>query len=82
MILFWKYIVDIRSDAWLNVFGEYINGKLFAVHVCEAKQNTFTGIEVFHKNYNGFNKMYEKPNTENKAYFYFAFILSNFTALV
>ncbi len=56
--------------------------KLFAVHECKAKPNTSTGTEGFHKNYNGFNKMYEKPNTENKAYFYFAFILSNFTAEV
>jgi hypothetical protein len=31
MILFWKYLVDIRSEAWLNLFGEYINRKLFAV---------------------------------------------------
>ncbi len=31
MILFWKYLVDIRSEAWLNLFGEYINIKLFAV---------------------------------------------------
>ncbi len=32
MILFWKYLVDIRSEAWLNLFCELINGKLFAVH--------------------------------------------------
>jgi hypothetical protein len=25
-------IVDIRSEAWLNLFWEYINGKLFAVY--------------------------------------------------
>ncbi len=31
IILFWKYVVDIRSEAWLNLFWEYINGKLFAV---------------------------------------------------
>ncbi len=51
---------------------------MFAVY--KAKPNTSTGTEGFHKNYNGFNKMYEKPNTENKAYLYFAFILSNFSA--
>ncbi len=32
MVLFWKYFVDIRSEAWLNLFWEYINGKSFAVH--------------------------------------------------
>ncbi len=31
IILFWKYLVDIKSEAWLHLFGEYINGKLFAV---------------------------------------------------
>jgi hypothetical protein len=31
IILFWKYLVDIRSEAWLNLIWEYINGKLFAV---------------------------------------------------
>jgi hypothetical protein len=29
--LFWKYFVDSRREAWLNIFWEYINGKLFAV---------------------------------------------------
>ncbi len=31
IILFWKYLVDIRSEAWLNLFWEYINWKFFAV---------------------------------------------------
>ncbi len=31
IILFWKYVVDIRCEAWLNLFWEYTNGKLFAV---------------------------------------------------
>jgi hypothetical protein len=31
IILFWKYLVDIESEAWLNLFWQYINGKLFAV---------------------------------------------------
>jgi hypothetical protein len=31
IILFWKYLVDIRSEAWLNLFWENINGKFFAV---------------------------------------------------
>ncbi len=31
IIVFWKYLVDIRSEAWLNLFWEYLNGKLFAV---------------------------------------------------
>ena len=30
-IMFWKYLVDIESEAWLNLFWQYINGKLFAV---------------------------------------------------
>jgi len=33
MYLFWKYLVDLRSEAWLNLFWEYINGKLFAVYI-------------------------------------------------
>jgi hypothetical protein len=31
IILFWKYLVDIRCEAWLNLFWEHINRKLFAV---------------------------------------------------
>jgi hypothetical protein len=37
-ILFWKYLVDIRSEAWLNLFGEYINRKLFAVWLMLRRQ--------------------------------------------
>jgi hypothetical protein len=34
IILFWN--IDIRSAAWLNLFWEYINGKLFVVqHVLD-----------------------------------------------
>ncbi len=32
-LLFGKYLVDIRSEAWIYLFLEYINGKLFAVHI-------------------------------------------------
>ncbi len=35
IILFWKSLVEIRSEAWLNLFWEYINGKLFAVYGVE-----------------------------------------------
>jgi hypothetical protein len=31
IVLFWKYLVDIRSKTWLNLFWVYINGKLFSV---------------------------------------------------
>jgi hypothetical protein len=31
IIMIWKYLFDIRSEAWLNLFWEYMNGKLFAV---------------------------------------------------
>jgi hypothetical protein len=31
IILLWKYLTDIRSEALLNLFLEYINGKLIAV---------------------------------------------------
>jgi hypothetical protein len=31
IILFWKYLVDTSSEAWLNLLWEYIDGKLFAV---------------------------------------------------
>jgi hypothetical protein len=31
IILYWRYFDDIRSEAWLNLSWEYINGKLFAV---------------------------------------------------
>ncbi len=30
-ILFWKYVVDIGSEARLNLFWEYISGKLLAM---------------------------------------------------
>ncbi len=30
-ILYWKYLLDIRSEAWLNLCWEYINRNLFAV---------------------------------------------------
>jgi hypothetical protein len=33
IIQFWKYFVDIRSEVWLNLFWEYICGKLFAIHL-------------------------------------------------
>jgi hypothetical protein len=29
-ILRWKYLVDIRSEAWQNLFWDHRNGKLFA----------------------------------------------------
>ncbi len=32
IILLQKYLVDIRSEAWLNLFWEYINGNIFAVY--------------------------------------------------
>jgi hypothetical protein len=31
-ILFWKNLAVIRSEASQNLFWEYINGKVFAVH--------------------------------------------------
>jgi hypothetical protein len=32
IIMIWKYLADIiRSEAWLNLFWEYINRRLFAV---------------------------------------------------
>jgi hypothetical protein len=31
IILFWKYLVDVRNEAWLNLVWEYMNGKWFAV---------------------------------------------------
>jgi hypothetical protein len=31
LILLWKYLDDARSEAWLNLFWEYIQGKFFAV---------------------------------------------------
>jgi hypothetical protein len=33
IVLFWKYLVDIRSEAWLNLFWEYINGNLFVEYI-------------------------------------------------
>jgi hypothetical protein len=35
-ILFWKYLVDIRSEAQLNLFWKYNNGKLFAVQAASV----------------------------------------------
>jgi hypothetical protein len=31
IILFWKYLVDTGSEAWLNLVGKCVNGKLFVV---------------------------------------------------
>jgi hypothetical protein len=31
IIMFWKYLIDIRSEAWLILFWEYINANLFAL---------------------------------------------------
>ncbi len=41
-------MADIRSEAWLNLFWEYINGKLFAVQpilrmsgiICDPSDST------------------------------------------
>ncbi len=41
IILFWKYFVDTRSKAWLNLFWEYINGKMVAVHAEARHGYTF-----------------------------------------
>jgi hypothetical protein len=30
-LFFWKYLIDIRSEAWLNILWEHKNEKLFAV---------------------------------------------------
>jgi|688.fasta_scaffold2561108_1 hypothetical protein len=32
-MLFYKYLVDISSEAWLNLFLEYVNVKLLAVYL-------------------------------------------------
>jgi hypothetical protein len=37
MILFWKYLAAVRSEARLNLFWEYINRKLFTVYFREAE---------------------------------------------
>jgi hypothetical protein len=29
--MFWKYLLDIRREGWLNLFWEYMNGNWFAV---------------------------------------------------
>jgi hypothetical protein len=31
IFLFWKYLADIRSEARLNLFWEFINGNCFAL---------------------------------------------------
>jgi hypothetical protein len=47
IILFWKYLVHIGNEAWLNLFWDYINlfwdyinGKLFAV-CCKERLATY-----------------------------------------
>jgi hypothetical protein len=40
IILFWKYLVDTGNEAWLNLFWDYINGKLFAV-CCKGRLATY-----------------------------------------
>jgi hypothetical protein len=39
IILVWKYLFNISSEAWLNIFWEYINGKLYAVLINTSKKN-------------------------------------------
>jgi hypothetical protein len=39
-ILFWKYLVDVGNEAWLNLFWDYINGQLFAV-CCKGRLATY-----------------------------------------
>jgi hypothetical protein len=42
IILFWKYLVDIRSEAWQNLFWEYINANCLQCRVV----NWITGAKV------------------------------------
>ncbi len=44
VVLFRKYFVDIRSEAWLILFGEYINRKI----VCSAVQACFCSLRWEH----------------------------------
>jgi hypothetical protein len=44
IIMFWKYFVDISSEAWLNLFWEYVNRKLFAV---QARSLEFCNVKSF-----------------------------------
>jgi hypothetical protein len=55
IILFRKYLVDFRSETWLNLFWEYINGKSFAVRrgqthsrksLQSLKEKTFLEISI------------------------------------
>jgi hypothetical protein len=38
VILFWKYLGDMRSEAWLNLAGKYINEKLSSVYSARGKR--------------------------------------------
>jgi hypothetical protein len=40
IIQFLKYLVGIGNEAWLNLFWDYINGKLFAV-CCKERLATY-----------------------------------------
>jgi hypothetical protein len=42
--MFWKYLANFRSVAWLNLFGENINGKLFAVCDDSYLHNAHTDV--------------------------------------
>jgi hypothetical protein len=42
-------IVDIGSEAWLNLFWEYINGKLFAVYFIDSHEKNNAGHKVMSK---------------------------------
>jgi hypothetical protein len=38
IILFWKYLGDMRGEAWPNLSGKYINEKLSAVYSARGKR--------------------------------------------
>ncbi len=39
IILFWKHLVNTKSEAWLDFFWKYINGKLSAMLIKTNKKN-------------------------------------------
>jgi hypothetical protein len=61
MILFWKYLDDIISKAWQNLFWEHINGKLFAVWLQRTAER---GLGYIHMNVSH-RRIYWKEQKEN-----------------
>jgi hypothetical protein len=74
IILSFNYLVDIRSEDWLNLFRKHINGKLFTVYIYSA-----TRWKLVLTNYTSSSSSNQLlfNNSRNKCGFKMNLILSN-----